>query len=133
MRFHVRYKMMWGHKLSQGKGQEPKEVSRLEYNAAFGVPPPEDIPGVPECAFHAWEIWWRLNARRPTGENQTPISWNEMQAFCAMTGTILTPDDVQMIEALDNAYLIAVSEERRGAFDRAREENKTDKPKKAKR
>jgi hypothetical protein len=131
MRFHVRYRMMWGHKVRKGRG-DPEDVTREEYNAAFGVESPEQ-PEIPECAYHAWEIWWRLNARRPTGENQTPISWSEMQSFCAMSGVVLLPDDVAMIEALDNAYLIAVSEERRGAFDRAREENKTEKPTKAKR
>lgn len=122
--------MIWGHKLSQGKGQDPKEVSRSEYNAAFGVESP-DAPEVPECGYHAWEIWWRLNARRPSGDTQTPISWSEMQSFCNMTGVLLVPSDVAMIESLDNAYLIAVSEERRGAFDRAREDN--DKPRKASR
>lgn len=121
---------MWGLKLSQGKGEDPMEVSRADYNAAFGAQhlTPED-PEIPDCAYHAWDIWWRLNARRPTGENQTPISWSQMQAFCNMSGVILTAQDVQMIEALDNAYLIQISEERRGVFDRAREENNKPKAK----
>lgn len=114
--------MMWGHKITVGKGEQI-EATRAEYNAAFGFPAPEG-PDIPECGYHAWEIWWRLNARRPSGETQTPISYSEMHSFCDMTGVILVPNDVQMIEAIDNAYLIAVSEERRGAFDRAREENK---------
>lgn len=122
MRHHVRYNMMWGHKISQGRGQEPIEVSRADYNAAFGSTTP-DQPEVPEYGWHMWETWWRLNARRPTGEGSTPIAWGEIQAFCALTGEIISPKDVKMLESLDNAYLIAVAEERRGAFERAREEN----------
>lgn len=123
--------MMWGHKIRQGVGGEPKEVTREEYNASFGVEVPEQ-PEIPECGYHAWEIWWRMNARRPTGENQTPLSFSEMESFSRMTGKILLPEDVEMLEAIDNAYLSSVAEERRGAFDRAREEKKPA-PKKARR
>lgn len=129
MRHHVRYKMMWGHKVAKGK--EVVECNREDYNAAFGVESPEQ-PEIPECGYHAWEIWWRMNARRPTGDNQTPISFSEMESFCKMTGKILLPEDVEMIEAIDNAYLSAVSEEKRAAFERAQEEKKTP-SKKAKR
>ena len=113
--------MIWGHKISK-RGEQPTEVTRAQYNASFGVATKEQ-PEIPEAGYYAWEMWWRLNARRPTGDSQTPISWAEMQAFCVITNMLLNANDIIMIEAIDNAYLIAISEERRGAFDRSREES----------
>jgi hypothetical protein len=111
--------MLWGHELSGEEGGR-SYVSRLEYNTHFGAPSPEQ-PEIPECGYHAWEIWWRLNARRPTGENQNPISWGEMESFMRMTGIILSVTDVTMIEAIDNAFISASAQERKSAFDRSNE------------
>lgn len=111
--------MKWGHKIS--RGDEQIDVTRAEYNQAFGVAVPEQ-PEIPDVAMHAWLIWWRLNARRPAGEHVNPLSYTEAESFCRLTGTILLPEDMQMIEAIDNAFIASVAEERKAMFDRIKNE-----------
>lgn len=111
--------MKWGHKI--GRGDNQIEVTRAEYNQAFGASVPEQ-PEIPDAAMHAWLIWWRLNARRPVGEGINPLPYGEIESFCKLTGTILTPEDMQMIEAMDNAFIGSVAEERKAMFDRIKNE-----------
>lgn len=81
---------------------------------------------MPECAFHAWDAWARLNARRAQGEDIIPISYPLMESFERMTGTILTPEDVQMIEAVDSAYISQTYTERKDMHERTREAAKSE-------
>lgn len=111
--------MKWGHKI--GRGDQQIEVTRAEFNQSFGAEVPES-PEIPAEAMHAWLIWWRLNTRRPAGEGINPLPYGEVESFCKLTGTILTPEDIQMIEAMDNAFIGSVAEERKGMFDRMKDE-----------
>lgn len=81
---------------------------------------------MPDCALHAWAAWTRLNSRRSQGEDIVPISYPLMESFERMTGTILTPEDVQMIEAIDSAFISQVNIERKDMHERIREESKND-------
>ena len=119
----MRYDIHWGHTVPSRTGRV--KVTRSEYNRNAGVEPPEP-PEMPDCAVHAWAAWTRLNSRRSQGEDIVPISDPLMESFERMTGTILTPEDVQMIEAIDSAFISQVNIERKDMHERIREESKND-------
>lgn len=116
--------MLWGHKIRTAEGQI--EVNRARFNAGFGVATPPK-PEVPEYLLYIWEAWWRLNARRQPADPVCPVQFTEIEAFGRLTEDPFTPEDLRMIEAIDDAYIRAVAEE-----VRARSERDSNKPPPAK-
>lgn len=113
--------MHWGHRVHGREGEV--EVTRAEYNRAFGAPVPPE-PEIPEHLKWPWRFWWRLHARRQTGEGVSPLQCHEIESLSRLSGEHITPEDFALIEAMDNAFLSAVAEERKAAMDRVREESK---------
>lgn len=108
--------MKWGHRVLSKDGQV--EVTRTEYNMAFGVESP-DPPEVPEIVNHVWEWWWQLNARRSSGfDSISPITYSEIYHWLVLTRTQIMPAEIEIIIKLDDAYLLAVSTERKEQRDR---------------
>lgn len=126
----MRYEVHWGHTVG-GRGGETIEVTRADYNRAFGQPVP-DAPELPEVATEAWAAWMRLNSRRSLGENIEPISYERMEAFERMTGTILTTVDVRMIEAIDDGFIGQIKEERKAAQEKMQADMKAKQQRKRK-
>jgi hypothetical protein len=56
-------------------------------------------------------MWWRLNARRPVGEALQPLQFSEIQAFSEMSGNLICPDDLLLLETIDDAFLKAYNRE----------------------
>ena len=118
LRYQVRYQMHWGHKVSNKGGQV--EVTRAEFNEAYGAgdKTPEP-PEIPDAVAHVWEWWWRLNARRSSGfDSMSPLSYSEIYHWSALTRTQITPDEINMLMQLDDAYLAAVNTERKEQRER---------------
>lgn len=66
----------------------------------------ETILHVPEAGVLLWNIFTKLSATRTyhmSGPN--PISYTEIAAFCNLTGQPLQPNHVEIIRALDDAWL----------------------------
>ena len=64
------------------------------------------MPHVPEAGILLWNIFMKLAATRTyhmAGPN--PISYTEIAAFCNLTGQPLQPNHVEIIRALDDAWL----------------------------
>ena len=64
------------------------------------------MPHVPEAGILLWNIFMKLAATRSyhmAGPN--PISYTEIAAFCNLTGQPLQPNHVEIIRALDDAWL----------------------------
>ena len=113
--------MQWGHTVASRQG--PQEVTRLEYNQQAGAETPEQ-PEVPLCAEHVWQWWWELNARRAPGfDNLAPLSYSEICAWLALTCKLVTPEEIGWLIAMDNAWLTAISEERKAKHERDKEES----------
>ena len=119
MRHQVRYGMLWGHKVNGKDGEV--EVTRAEFNASFGVDSPE-APEIPDAVAHVWEWWWKLNARRLPGfEAMAPLSYSEIYHWSALTRTQITPAEIGILIQMDDAYLQAVSAERKEQRERGKE------------
>ena len=108
--------MHWGHKVSGKDGEV--DVTREEYNAAFGADSPEQ-PEIPDAVTHVWGWWQQLTARRKPGfESLSPLTYSEIYHWSALTRTQITPTEISMLVQMDDAYLLAVNTERKGQRDR---------------
>lgn len=106
--------MKWGHKVSSNN--ETLEVTRAEYNAAFGVEVPEE-PEIP--LDHVWIWFWTLNRRRQSGgDGLNPLTYQEVYSWSALTRTIVTPSEVELLMEMDNAFIEQVSIERKAKAER---------------
>lgn len=111
--------MKWGHTLNNREG--PVEVTRAEYNENFGVEVPE-APEIPDAGLHIWEWWWRLSSRRITySEVMAPLSYSDIFHWSILTRTQISPSEIEVLFAMDDAYLSAVAAERKGQRERERE------------
>jgi hypothetical protein len=117
--YHVRYEMHWGHTTIGHDGQA--EVTRAEYNEAFGVEVPE-APEIPDAVIHVWSWWWELsNRRKPGGESLAPLTYSEIYHWSSLTRTQITPSEIGMMIQMDDAYLRTVAEERKEQYARNRD------------
>lgn len=103
----VRYDMPAG---VTEKGGRKKGETRREYNARFGQsdknPDPVDIP---EGAEHLWAWFWKLSKRRRQGPEH--IAYADIGDWSRLTGVILSPADIDAIEAMDDAWMRGVRED----------------------
>jgi hypothetical protein len=106
--------MKWGHKIASKEG--PIEVTRAEFNESFGVPVPDD-PVV--SLEHVWSWFWHLSNRRQPGfDSQAPITYSEIKNWTLLTRTVVTPSEVELLIAMDDAYLEQISIERKARHER---------------
>lgn len=72
--------------------------ARAEYESELACPP------FPLSLNHIWTAFCRLNARRGSSFSINPISWGDIDAFVRLTGTVLLPWEVRLIEQLDDIF-----------------------------
>ncbi|WP_420465624.1 phage tail assembly chaperone [Panacagrimonas sp.] len=82
----------------------PDGETRREYNARFKqdhVTP--DPPEIPDVVWHVWEWFWTLCRRRLQGPQ--PLTHSEVRAWRDNTLTPVTPEEIEMLFAMDDAWL----------------------------
>ncbi len=66
---------------------------------------------LPTLALEPFAWWRELDARRPNaGFGISPITWEAMHAWAALRRLVLTPLELRLIAAIDNAFLRARSQ-----------------------
>lgn len=93
--------------------------TRRERNARFEEEAPE--VDVPDEGMHVWAWFWSLSARRHSGPE--PIAFCELSAWSRQMQVDVTPDEIEMLMAMDDAYLKAVHEEQEAARERKSQGN----------
>ena len=81
-----------------------------------GVMPPAlaDLVELPSEMEYVWLYFIRLNRRRGSnGFGINPISCNEMLSFFELNSIEYSPQEVELIEMLDNIYLENYSKQQR--------------------
>ena len=71
---------------------------------------PDELANAPACPAelgHVWRWFAELNARRPRGEGDHPISYAEIDAWARLSGIQARPFEVAALLAVDNAFLSA--------------------------
>jgi hypothetical protein len=95
--------------------------TRRQFNQRFGKDSPE--VRIPEQGVHVWAWFWEVSARRRSGPEA--LSYGEVQEWQRMTCRDVLPVEVEMLMAMDDAYLRAVREEQKAARDRAMQPTST--------
>lgn len=95
---------------------ENGETRRERHKRFFQPDPPRANP--PPEAIHLWNWFWSLSNRRPSGPE--PLAFGEIQAWSRMTRTPIRPEEVEMLTAMDDAYISEVRKEQAAAMERAR-------------
>lgn len=68
-------------------------------------------PELPTDFSHIWNAFAELHAARGgNGFGGNPISYGEIAAYRALTGTDLSPWEVKVIRALDTVYIETASQ-----------------------
>ena len=102
-------------------GHPKKELeTRHEYHARFGQPVEPD-PELPTVVSHVMEWFCELSAKRQSGVGgPSTLSFSDIKAWMELTGTDVDPREMNMILAMDSAWLSAMADEARQ--DRLRHE-----------
>jgi len=81
-----------------GRTKKPARIRELEADLA--------MPRYPEELAYIWRAYNRIRARKGSGfAGRAPIEWPDIDAFCRNTRTVLAPWEIEIIEALDNAFM----------------------------
>jgi hypothetical protein len=76
-------------------GRKPKELEK---------------PYFPEVLGHVWLAFLELNPSRPMGDGVCrALPYSEIKSYLETTETLLRPREVQLLKALDNAYLEVIN------------------------
>ena len=95
-------------------GEEP--ITDLQYMEwAYSIDPkakpPPDEPEVPEAGERLWLTFWKLHARRRPGfEFPAPLSYGDFHDWSVTMRQHLSPDEVEVLVQMDDAYLRAVAD-----------------------
>lgn len=72
-----------------------------------------ELPDLPIETVELWAAFRRLSARRPQGFGPGAITYEAIAAFERHMGCAFTPWEVETLEELDGAWLIAAAEQRK--------------------
>ena len=68
------------------------------------------MPPFPKALAYLWRAYFRLRRRMAGGfAGPNPIGWQDIDAFVRQSGLRLAPWELDLIEALDDLYLEALS------------------------
>lgn len=82
-------------------GRTRRPHKRLEYEAQLALPP------FPVALGYLWAIYRRLRRRKGGGFGPSPIEWPDIDAFLRHARISLAPWEVEVIEEIDDLFLIA--------------------------
>lgn len=77
-------------------------------------PPELDGPPLPECLEYIWGWFIQLHRRRGGGFGPAPISWEAIDAWARRTGADPTPLELELIDAIDCAYMEQAAKDSKG-------------------
>ncbi|WP_158673475.1 hypothetical protein [Bosea sp. FBZP-16] len=64
------------------------------------------MPPFPSALRYLWQAFARMSSRRgSTGWGPAPLSWQDIDAFCRLSGLRFAPWEIETIEALDRLAL----------------------------
>lgn len=79
-----------------------RESLRQEIIAALYVPP------LPPAVAYLWTVYLRLRNRKASnGFAAAPLEWPDIDAFCRQVRRTLRTWEIEVIEAVDDAFLAA--------------------------
>lgn len=84
------------------RAREPQRVAELQAELA--------LPPFPEALRYLWRAFARIRRRcGGNGFGPSPITWGDIDAYSRLSGLRLSPWEVEVIEALDDALLASIA------------------------
>ena len=79
-----------------------------------GETPQELIgPEFPDVSVHVWDAFMRLHSGRTYGmSGPNPLTWECIQAWCNLTGIVLSSWELETIKALDMSWVRVMNEDK---------------------
>lgn len=72
-------------------------------------------PPFPHALRYLWDRYLELRASKSSGCNgHNKIEWLDIQAYLSVTKTDLAPWEARLIRAIDDKFIVAMSEAREG-------------------
>ncbi len=106
--------MRFNTKVKRTKSQPPE--TRKEFHERFGLDVPDE-PDWPEAVDYLWDAFWDISTDRQDGPNgPQPLGSVLIKSWCDLTGTALLSEDVDIIRAMDRAFLSAYADEMAAAW-----------------
>lgn len=93
---------------------ESRAERNAKFNQAHKTPEPPDIPDEVE---HVWAWFWQLSAQRQSGPE--PIGWDALGHWAARTQNNPSPEEIDMLLAMDGAFRAAVRDVQKGVAPKA--------------
>lgn len=83
------------------RAERKKAVKRIEeIEAELAMPP------FPKALAYLWNVYIRLRRRKaPSFSGQSPIDWQDIDAFIRRSGLRLAPWEIEILEAIDDIFL----------------------------
>lgn len=92
----------------QEDGQTKRDhLEQVEQTTGKQLIPNIEIPPEGE---HVWGWFWELNSTRGGGMGPAPLTYTEIGAWVQLTGLQVYPHEIDLIRAMDGAYMRAQSE-----------------------
>ena len=85
-------------------GRTLREHLKAAEAATGRTPARLNPPPVPACYERHMALWLELHQGRFGGMGLTPLSWQDIHAFCTVTGEPLSRDDVRIIRLIEAAF-----------------------------
>ena len=79
-----------------------------------GEVPQEFIgPDFPDVSAHVWEAFLGLHSGRTYGmSGPNPLTWEAIQAWCNLTGIVLSSWELETVKALDMTWVRVMNEDK---------------------
>ncbi|MCO4316346.1 hypothetical protein M8997_004055 [Phyllobacterium sp. 21LDTY02-6] len=73
------------------------------------------MPEPPDYTDYIWDWFVQLHNLRSIGFSANPISFLELEAFCRITGALITPWELSVLRRIDQAVLGVINKTDRQA------------------
>lgn len=102
MRVHIRYFT-----------PDEKEETRYERNIRFGQEELNQELEIPDEGLYLWEMYWSISRRlvRAKDFNAIPISPTEFISWCKASGTLVYPNEYDILCAMDDEFCSEMNKE----------------------
>lgn len=88
-------------------------LTRRDRYELFGQSDKIEEPIIPDDGDYLWDAFWSLSRRRQQGFNgPQPLSFSEVGYWLALKREQLSPPEVDILIAMDDAFLSSIEQER---------------------
>jgi hypothetical protein len=81
------------------------------------------VPEFPHEVAYLWRAYHRIRRRKGGGFGPAPIEWPDVDAFVRLSRFELAPWEIEIVEAIDDCFMIEQGRRDDGAIDDAQNDD----------